>query len=342
MGGCIEGKKNLADAFMPELVSSMDDTHPGFAQELIGGLRLKDLLFVQRVAEHRSLSLAAAEFATTQPAASRWLRDLERLFRAHLFTRDRMIGMTPTPLGELVVTRSRELLADVAVLSSDIESHRAGRGGHLQLGVIPYVSTRLLERLVTTLAGEYAMTVSVVEAATEPLMEQLRMQALHAVIVRCPPQAPAAGLRQEVLFTQKACLLVHEDSGLRAGAHTLASLSGIRWVMPPASSPSWHAILAAFRAAKTPAPHPVVETASTKLAHALVAGHPDMAAVLPLDIGSDLGKLGGVRVLPFPAPFRMPPVGLIAQGRRWNLSHIAALRKTLRTLVATGQVLDTL
>ena len=47
------------------------------------------------------------EQGLTQPAASRWLRETEQLFRAHLFTRDRMTGMTPTPLGELVLEHGR-------------------------------------------------------------------------------------------------------------------------------------------------------------------------------------------------------------------------------------------
>lgn len=325
---------------MPKLVSSMEDRSAAFTEELLRGLRLKDLLFVQRIAEHNSLSAAAAEFGLTQPAASRWLRDLEQLFRAHLFARDRMVGMTPTPLGELVVERGRALLSDVSLLSAEIEAYRAGRGGRLQLGVIPYVSARLLEKLVSTLVGEYAMTVSVVEAATEPLMEGLRMQRLHAVIGRCPTQPLAAGLRQEVLFTQKACLLVHARSDIGGARQVkLSSLAGFRWIVPPTDSPSWQAIVAAYTAAKETPPHPVVETASTKLVHALVATSVDMVAVLPLEIGADLEKLGGVRVVPFPTAFKMPPVGLIAQARQWDLSHVAALRKTLRSLLATGQVL---
>jgi hypothetical protein len=32
----------------------------------------------------------------------------------------------------------------------------------------------------------------------------------------------------------------------------------------------------------------------------------------------------------------MPSVGLVAHARQWDLSHISALRKTLRTCAATG------
>ena len=49
------------------------------------------------------------------------------------------------------------------------------------------------------------------------------------------------------------------------------------------------------------APQSTVETASTRFVHALVAGNNDMVAVLPYETGVDVERLGGVRVLPFPA-----------------------------------------
>lgn len=314
---------------------------PSFeSADLVESLRLKDLLFLQTIADCKSLTGAAAVFAIAQPAASRWLRDLEHLFRSHLFTRDRMVGMTPTPLGQLVLIRARALLADVSALSSEIAAHRSGRGGFLQLGVIPYVSSRLLEKLVATLIGDYAMTVSIVEAATAPLMDRLRMHQVQAVIGRCSTQPVTAELRQEVLFTQKACLVVHRESEVvRSSPVRLAGLTHCRWVLPPRDSPTWQAIVSGVGRSRLSIPQASVETASTKLVHSLVSASRDMVAVLPSEIGSDLEKLGGVRAIPFPAAFKMPPVGLFAHARNWEASQMLALRKTLRALIATGNVL---
>lgn len=307
-------------------------------QDLVSRLRLKDLQFLRRISDLKSLSAAAAEQGLTQPAASRWLRETEQLFRAHLFTRDRMTGMTPTPLGELVLERGRALLADVTTLSVEVQARREGRGGHLRLGAIPYVSAHLLEKLMSALLEQHAMTVSLVEAATEPLMEALRQEQLHAIIGRFTARPPRTGLRQEVMFTQKGCLLVNADNAIRRKRQAkLSDFSGLRWILPPRDSPTWESIVTACVSAKQLPPEPVLETASTKLVHAMVAAHADMVAVLPLDIGADLERLGGVIVLPFPAVFRLPPVGLIAHERQWEQSHLVVLRKTLRTLIATGR-----
>jgi len=320
---------------MPALVYTIVTEERGHRP--LRSLRLKDLQFVQRIAELRSLSSAASELGLTQPAASRWLRDLEQLFRGHLFSRDRMVGMTPTPLGEIVVRRGRALLADVDLLSSEIDANRAGRGGHLNLGVIPYVSAQLLEQLVSKLVDESAMTVKVVEGATEQLLEALRMQRLDAVVGRNPFGSVAEGLKQEVLFTQKACLVMHRNSTLGTDPPKLSTLLSLRWIVPPTDSPTWQAIVAALAAANAVPPPYVIETASTRLVHALVSGHPDMAAVLPLDIGMDLQHLGRVRVVPIPAAFKMPPVGLIAHSRHWDFSTISTLRRALRDLVAVAK-----
>jgi DNA-binding transcriptional LysR family regulator len=313
------------------------DGSTALTQDLLKELRMKDLVFLQRVAQCRSLSAAASELRVTQPAASRWLRDLEQLFRAHLFTRDRTTGMQPTPLGALIIDRSRALIADVSLLSSDLEAQRTGRGAHLQLGVIPYVPTRLLEHLVSRLVSAHGMTVSLVEGATEPLVEALRMQRLHGVIGRCGKRPPAGGLRQETLFTQAACLILHAKQHSAQAPPKLSSLLRLRWVIPPKDSPTWQAVLDALSAAKLSPPLATVETASTKIVHALVSTHVDMVAVLPHDIGHEMQALGGVRAIPFPAPFRMPPVGLLAPARHWEFSHLVALRNELRSLVAHGQ-----
>jgi DNA-binding transcriptional LysR family regulator len=306
------------------------------AQQLVAELRLKDLRFVHRIAELKSLSMAASELGLTQPAASRWLRELEGLFKGHLFTRDRRAGMTATPLGTLVVQRARAIVADVGSLAAEIDAHRSGLGGHLRLGVIPYVSSRLLGELLSTLLAKFRVTTSVVESATAPLIEALRLQQLDAVIGRCSLHGAPAEFRQQVLFTQQACLLV--NSAYRVGSRSLdlEGMSKLRWVLPPENSPTREAITQACVKARIAPLVAVIETASTKVVHALIRSHQDIAGLMPLDIGMDLEKLGGVRVMPFPATFKMPPVGLIAHARHWEYSNVRILRTVLRNQIASG------
>ena len=115
---------------------------------------------------HKSITAAAAELGLTQPAASRALRDIEQLLRVHLFDRDRARGMSLTGAGELVLARARAMLADHRSLAAELDAYRAGTGGHLRLGVIPFVSGALIESLIAELTGErQRMSVIVTEAA---------------------------------------------------------------------------------------------------------------------------------------------------------------------------------
>ena len=206
--------------------------------------------------EHRSVTAAAGALGLTQPAASRALRDIEQLLRVHLFDRERAKGMSLTGAGELVVARARALLADYRSLSAELDAWRTGTGGRLRLGIIPFVSGPLVESLIAELTGErQRMSVSVTEAPTTALLEELRLQRLDAVIGRCSTAPLPPGLEQEPLLRQEGCLVVHSQNALvrRERIH-LADLGAFAWLLPPEGTPTRAAINAIFAKAMLPPP----------------------------------------------------------------------------------------
>jgi DNA-binding transcriptional LysR family regulator len=290
--------------------------------------------------EHRSITAAAAELGLTQPAASRTLRDLEQVLRAHVFERDRVKGMNLTGAGELVVNRVRALIADCRSLAVELDAYRTGTGGHLRLGIIPFVSGPLIEGLIAELTGEHMrMSVSVREASTTSLVEELRMEELDAVIGRCVDGSLPAGLAQEMLMRQEGCLVVHAHSPL-AKAHTmkLGSLSGCQWVLPPAGTPTRVAINNAFAKAKIMLPVATLETSSIKVIHVALRANPRMVSIVPSDAGADIERLGGVRWVAFPAPLVMPPIGLITALRNRETPVVRNLRSKLREVVRKRRI----
>jgi DNA-binding transcriptional LysR family regulator len=191
-------------------------------------LRLRDFELLLAIHEHKSITSAALQLGFTQPAASRALKDMEQLLRAHLFERDRTKGMNLTAAGALVLTRARALLADLGSMTKELDAYRAGTGGHVRLGIIPFVPGLLIEKLISELIGEkHQMSVSLTEGSTTQLLEDLRMQKLDAVIGRCSTGPIPAGLTEETLFRQEACLLVHGQNPLvRKERIRLADLGG--------------------------------------------------------------------------------------------------------------------
>ena len=290
-------------------------------------LRVRDLELLLAIHERKSITSAALQLGLTQPAASRALGEMEQLFRVHLFERDRIKGMSPTAAGELILTRARALLADYRSMLMELDAYRAGTGGHLRLGVIQFVPGLLIENLVTQLIGpKHRMSVSVVEGSTTQLLDDLRMQALDAVIGRTSTAPIPAGLSQELLFKQEACLLAHAQSPLaRKERIRLADLEGFAWLLPPQGTPSRVAINEAFVAAGLSPPVATVEAGSTKIIHHMIGAHSRMLAIVPLGRGPR-----------HPASRRRAPAAVPggaehAAGRAWSGPRVIATRRSFAT-----------
>jgi DNA-binding transcriptional LysR family regulator len=241
--------------------------------------------------------------------------------------------MSLTAAGELVLTRARALLAEVRSLASELDAYRAGTGGHLHLGIIPFVSASLIERLIADLTGA-RVSVTVTEGSTTRLVEELRMERLDAVVGRCSSAPLPAGLAQDILMRQEGCLVVHAQNPLtKMERIKLAHLSGFEWLLPPQGTPTRAAINEVFAKAKVAPPVATVEASSIKIVHLAVKANARMLCIVPSDAGRDLQRLGGVRRLAFPVPLHMPPIGLISAVRHRDMPLVRNLRGRLRELV---------
>jgi len=298
-------------------------------------LRLRDMELLVAIHERKSITLAAPHLGFTQPAASRALRDMEQLLRVHLFERDRSKGMSPTEAGELVLARARALLADYKSMTMELDAYRAGTGGHLRLGIIPFLPRPLIGSLIAELTGDkHRMSVALTEGSTVQLLEDLRMQKLDAVIGRCSTDPIPAGLTQEKLFQQEACLVAHAQNPLvQKKRIRFADLEGSVWLLPPQGTPSRTAINEAFAAAGFPFPVATIESGSSRIIHVAISGNKLMLGIVPSDLGHDIQGLGGVRRLSFPVTLSMPPVGLVWATRHRDTPVVRNVRSKIRELV---------
>src|SRR5690606_18856264 len=148
-------------------------------------LRLKDLQLLRAIASVRSLTVLAQSMGVSQPALSRSLREIEEQLGIVVFSRDKTARLAPTPIGELVLERIQSLISDAASLQEEIDTFKQGSGGHLRLGIIPYIPRELVLSIVRQLTGvEYGMTVSTYEASTEQLVKALTQREIDAVLGR--------------------------------------------------------------------------------------------------------------------------------------------------------------
>ena len=327
-------RRPTEEAASPPSVSRRPPPRAGDA----ASLRVRDFELLLAIHAHRSVTAAARELGLTQPAASRTLKDIEQMLRVHLFERDRANGMQLTGAGELVLARSRGLVADLDAMSDELSAYKAGSGGHLRLGLIPFVPGGLIERLIATLVGPaHRMSVSISEGSTRQLLDELAMQRLDALIGRSASDRITEGLTRESLLRQDACLLAHaQNPHVRKTGFSLADLDAATWVLPPRGTPSRTAINECFAAAGLEPPAATIEASSSKVIYHVLCMHPQMLGVVPSEIGAEIERLGGIRRHAFPVPLRMPPVGLVYATRHRDTPVVRNLRNAVRDAIRDG------
>src|SRR3546814_17234281 len=84
-------------------------------RRLTARLKMRHLQLLLRILQHRSLTRVAEEMATSQPAVTNALAEVEGMFGAPLFDRSTR-GMAPTPLGKVVLARAPGMIHDLGHL----------------------------------------------------------------------------------------------------------------------------------------------------------------------------------------------------------------------------------
>jgi len=91
-------------------------------------LRLRHLQMLLSVAQTGNLSQSAEALNTTQPALSKWLKDLEADIGLPLFERHAR-GLRPTPYGEALIEHARRIEGHLDSARDDMDALREGGSG---------------------------------------------------------------------------------------------------------------------------------------------------------------------------------------------------------------------
>ena len=187
------------------------------ARRLAARLKMKHLALLLAIREQRSLTRVAEHMATSQPAVTHALAELEAMFGAPLFTRSAR-GMAPTPLGRVALERAQAMLQDLGHWARDMQAAATGHAAHLQVGAIPFISGRLLAAAIgSTRPREQRITVTLHEGTSDHLLARLRRHELDCVIGRTSAVLSMDGLVHEVLYEQEPRLVAHKRLAARLG-----------------------------------------------------------------------------------------------------------------------------
>lgn len=191
----------------------------GMTQKSLAGLSLRDLEYVEAVAELSHFGRAAERCGVSQPALSEQIRKLEAHLGVPFFERTRR-RVAITAQGAALLVQIERILTEARHFMAMSGQGQTGLSGLLQLGAIETIGPYYLPGLLALLRNELPdIALRLTESRTAILVERLRHGMLDVVLMVPSPDLP--GLVSANLFFEPFVLATPR-------AHRLAALPRIK------------------------------------------------------------------------------------------------------------------
>ncbi len=151
---------------------------------------LRQLRYLESLAETRHFGHAAEACAVSQPALSMQIKELEDELHLSLVER-RKSGIELTDQGEEIVRRARTILASVRDLIDYARQQEGVLSGTLKLGAIPSIAPYLLPAALPELNRRFPnLALQLRETVTANLVRELVTGGLDVILVALPIEDP--------------------------------------------------------------------------------------------------------------------------------------------------------
>ena len=298
-------------------------------------LRIRQLTILIELHESRNLSKAATRMAMTQPALSKWLRELENDLAVPLFERHSR-GLVPTAYCEVLVTRARLMLNELDRTAELMQAMADGKSGKIHLGSSPVAITRLVPDALNAFRQSFPKaTVSVLDRPLEQLLPLLLDGRLDLIVSRLEDRSYGGEIAQEPLYTEVVAVVCGRHHPLAAKRKVdWKDLLAFPWVGPPVSTPLHRELEHELAFANQPAPHIAVEATSMVLVASLLE-RSDMLSLISRKPAEYFQAVGKVKILPVPVRRRNHISALWRKSRplgELETGFLAALRDAARAI----------
>ena len=285
---------------------------------LRSSLKLRHLQLLVVLDQFRHLGRAAEFLSLTQPAVSKTLAEIERLFGASLFDRSSR-GTETTPHGAAVVRFARSVLADYERTRDELAAVAAGATGRVRVGAM-VVATRWLAQAVQLFKQQQPQTTVLVEEGDlMRLLPRLRGGELDLIVGRLEPGHAAPDLDTEPLYDEPMVLVTAPGDALtRLRKPGWADVAVRPCVLPPPYASLRIKLDQQFHRHGLNPPVDLVETASFLAQVTFIHGRQSVG-VMAQTVAQDFAALGLLQILPLVVDVDLPPVGIVTlRGRRAN------------------------
>ena len=273
-------------------------------------LKIRHLEVFMALVETGSQSATAELLNVTQPALSKWLRELEQSAGSPLFDRGRPLKLTV--YGEVVLRYAQRVLGDSLRMADELGALQAGSSGQVRVGVLRTVAAILLPRaIVNCRRNAPQVQITIQEDSLDNLLPKLQRHELDCIIGRLQPEALNADVFREALYDEPVCAIVRKHHPLLARDRvTWRDVAGYPWIVSLPGTPMRLCVEAEFASARLPAPTDLIESMSL-LTNEKLLQQTDMISVVSRQLAVNYASTGSLAVLPIKMRDALGPVGLI-------------------------------
>jgi DNA-binding transcriptional LysR family regulator len=235
-------------------------------------VKLQDVRTLISAVQTGSMSKAAKRLATSQPAVSRAISDLEHVLGVRLLDRGPQ-GIEPTQYGRAIVARGVAAFDELRQGIKDIEFLSDPTAGELRFACSESMADGLVFAVIDRLTRRYhGMQFQAITGGGPPLFDELTKRKVEFVISRMTDVAAEEYMVVETLFNDSWVVAAGSHSPWAQRRHIeLADLENEPWVLAPSDGFGSALVSEAFRAIGLKPPKTSVATMSLNLRNRLLA-----------------------------------------------------------------------
>ena len=235
-------------------------------------LKLHDLRVLMSVVQHGSMVKAAERLATTQPAVSRAIADLEHSLGVRLLDRGPR-GVVPTPYGRALIKRSVAAFDELRLGVKDLEFLADPKAGQVRIATPIGGATGFVAAVIDRFARRHPRVVChVIIGVHDMICRALEERDVDVVISTITAPFAEDHMQAEVLYTgSRFVVAATKNSWARRRRVGLADLMNEPWTLPPPDSLGGALANDDFRAAGLDVPRAAVIIPEAVARLALVA-----------------------------------------------------------------------
>jgi DNA-binding transcriptional LysR family regulator len=265
------------------------------AERIERRLKLHDLRVLMSVVQQGSMAKAAERLATSQPAISRAITDLESSLGVRLLDRGPR-GVRPTPYGLALIKRGFVVFDELKQGLKDIEFLTDSTAGEVRIATSTFLASGFLAKAIDGFVLRYPhISFHVVVSGAEGLHRALEERDVDAVITAINPLwQRESHMQREVLYAgARSVFVAKQNRWSRRRKVALGDLINEPWVLPLTNTAMGEVYANIFRVAGLDPPRAnVVAVNSIEARIALVAKGQFLTIASEADVGfANVGKV---------------------------------------------------